>query len=91
MSTPSAEHIRTTLRDFILSNFLFTDDQGALHDTDSFQDTRIIDSMGMIQVIQFIEAEYRIKVLDAEMVPEKLDSVERLTRFVLGKQGARVT
>ena len=87
MSTPSAEHIRTTLREFILSNFLFTDDQTALNDTDSFQDTRIIDSMGMIQVIQFIEAEYRIKVLDAEMVPEKLDSVERLTRFVLGKQG----
>jgi acyl carrier protein len=87
MSTPSAEHIRTTLREFILSNFLFTDDQTALNDADSFQDTRIIDSMGMIQVIQFIEAEYRIKVLDAEMVPEKLDSVERLTRFVLGKQG----
>lgn len=87
MSTPSAEHIRTTLREFILSNFLFTDDQAALNDADSFQDTRIIDSMGMIQVIQFIEAEYQIKVLDAEMVPEKLDSVERLTRFVLGKQG----
>ena len=87
MSTPSADTIRTTLREFILSNFLFTDDQSALNDGDSFQDTRIIDSMGMIQVIQFIEAEYRIKVLDAEMVPEKLDSVERLTRFVLGKQG----
>ena len=87
MSTPSVETIRATLREFILSNFLFTDDQTALNDTDSFQDTRIIDSMGMIQVIQFIEAEYRIKVLDAEMVPEKLDSVERLTRFVLAKQG----
>lgn len=87
MPTQSVEAIRTTLRDFILSNFLFTDDPAALNDTDSFQDTRIIDSMGMIQVIQFIEAEYQIKVLDAEMVPEKLDSVERLTRFVLGKQG----
>jgi acyl carrier protein len=87
MSMPSVESIRTTLRDFILSNFLFTDDQTALNDQDSFQDTRIIDSMGMIQVIQFIEAEYRIKVLDAEMVPEKLDSVDRLTRFVLGKKG----
>jgi acyl carrier protein len=87
MSTPSAETIRGTIRDFILSNFLFTDDQAALNDTDSFQDTRIIDSMGMIQVIQFIETEYGIKVLDAEMVPEKLDSVQRLTRFVQDKQG----
>ena len=87
MSTLSAEGIRGALRDFILANFLFTDDQSALNDEDSFQEHRIIDSMGMIQVIQFIEAEYQIKVQDAEMVPEKLDSVSRLTRFVLSKKG----
>ena len=87
MSTLSAEGIRGALREFILANFLFTDDQTALNDDDSFQEHRIIDSMGMIQVIQFIEAEYQIKVQDAEMVPEKLDSVSRLTRFVLTKKG----
>ena len=87
MPTPSADTIRTALREYILSNFLFTDDPKALADDDSFQDSRIIDSMGMIQVIQFIEGEYQIKVLDAEMVPEKLDSVDRLTRYVLGKKG----
>ena len=87
MSTLSAEGIRGALREFILSNFLFTDDQTALNDDDSFQEHRIIDSMGMIQVIQFIEAEYGIKVQDAEMVPEKLDSVSRLTRYVLTKKG----
>lgn len=87
MSTLSAEGIRGALREFILANFLFTDDQTALNDDDSFQEHRIIDSMGMIQVIQFVEAEYQIKVQDAEMVPEKLDSVARLTRFVLTKKG----
>lgn len=87
MSTLNGEAIRAALRDFILSNFLFTDDQTALNDGDSFQETRVIDSMGMIQVIQFIEGEYQIKVQDNEMVPEKLDSVERLTRFILGKKG----
>jgi acyl carrier protein len=87
MSTPSADSIRTALREYILSNFLFTDDPAALADDDSFQETRVIDSMGMIQVIQFIEGEYQIKVLDAEMVPDKLDSVTRLTRYILGKKG----
>ncbi len=86
MSTPSADAIRKALRGFVLSNFLFTDDQAALNDGDSFQETRTIDSMGMIQVIQFIEAEYQIKVNDDEMVPEKLDSIDRLTAFVLGKK-----
>ena len=87
MSTLGADGIRSSLREYILANFLFTDDQSALSDDDSFQDTRIIDSMGMIQVIQFIEGEYQIKVKDDEMVPEKLDSVSRLTRFVMSKRG----
>ena len=87
MSTLGADGIRSSLREYILANFLFTDDQSALSDEDSFQDTRIIDSMGMIQVIQFIEGEYQIKVKDDEMVPEKLDSVSRLTRFIMSKRG----
>ena len=87
MSTLGADGIRSSLREYILANFLFTDDQSALSDEDSIQDTRIIDSMGMIQVIQFIEGEYQIKVKDDEMVPEKLDSVSRLTRFIMSKRG----
>jgi acyl carrier protein len=87
MSTPSADTIRRALRAFILSSFLFTDDPTALKDDDSFQDQRIVDSMGMIQVIQFIESEYHFKVDDDEMVPENLDSVDRLTQFVLTKTG----
>jgi len=86
MSTLSADSIRRDLVEYILANFLFTDDPAALRDDDSFQENRIIDSMGMIQVIQFIEVEYQIKVQDHEMVPEKLDSVARLTRYVLGKK-----
>lgn len=87
MSQTTAEAVKAAIRDHILANFLFTEDQAALRDEDSFQETRIIDSMGMIQLIQFMESEYQIKVQDEEMVPEKLDSVNRLVRFVLGKKG----
>ena len=83
----TTETVRSAIREHILANFLFTEDQNALGDDDSFQETRVIDSMGMIQLIQFMEAEYQIKVQDEEMVPEKLDSVNRLVRFVLGKTG----
>ena len=87
MPQPTTEAVRSALREHILANFLFTEDQSALEDDDSFQETRIIDSMGMIQLIQFMEAEYQIKVQDEEMVPEKLDSVNRLVKFVMGKTG----
>ena len=87
MPTLSADAVRLSLREFILANFLFSDDPSVLNDDDSFQETHIIDSMGMIQVIQFIESQYQIKVEDDELVPEKLDSVNRLIRFVTGKTG----
>jgi acyl carrier protein len=79
--------VRTTVRDFILSNFLFSDDPAALDDDESFQQGRIIDSMGMIQVIQFVESEYQVRVHDHEMVPEQLDSVNRLVRLIAAKKG----
>ena len=84
--TLQAETVRKSLREFILADFLFSDDPTALNDDDSFQETQIIDSMGMIQVVQFIESEYQLKVKDEELVPEKLDSVNRLVRFVTEKK-----
>jgi acyl carrier protein len=85
MQTLSPANVRSTLRNHILANYLFSDDQSALNDDESFQETRVIDSMGMIQLIQFIESEYGFKVSEDEMVPEKLDSVGRLVNFVLEK------
>jgi acyl carrier protein len=79
--------VRTAVRDFILANFLFTDDPAALDDDESFQQERLIDSMGMIQVIQFLESEYQVRVQDHEMVPEQLDSVNRIVRLICAKRG----
>ena len=85
--TRPATAIRTTLRAHILENFLFSDDEAALDDGASFQEQHIIDSMGMLQLIGFIETEFGIKVLDEEMLPEKLDSVDRLVAFIREKKG----
>jgi acyl carrier protein len=81
------ESVREDIRSYILSNFLFTDDASQLNDTDSFRDGKVIDSMGMVELIHFLEEEFKIKVLDEDMVPEKLDSVDRLVTFVRSKRG----
>jgi acyl carrier protein len=78
--------VKQTLRDHILSTYLFTADPSALGDDDSFQEHRYIDSMGMMQLIQFIESEFGIKLAEDDLVPEKLDSVSRLARLIAGKQ-----
>ena len=81
------EHVRQTLRHHILSTYLFTSDPDVLGDDDSFQERRHIDSMGMMQLIQFIEEAFHIKLMEDDLVPEKLDSVNRLVQLVAEKQG----
>lgn len=79
---------RDTLRTFILENYLFTDDQAALNDADSFLGQGVLDSTGIMEVIFFIEEHFGIKVEDEEMVPENLDSINNLLAFVESKKSA---
>ncbi|NNE64825.1 MAG: acyl carrier protein [Gammaproteobacteria bacterium] len=75
------------LRRFILENFLFTDDESELNDDDSFMENQIIDSTGILEVIEFLEDEWNIKTEDDEMIPDNLDSVNKVISFVERKQG----
>ncbi len=80
--------IEQEVRSYILENYLFTDDDSALSNSDSFLEKGILDSTGILEVIYFIEDEYEIKVADEEMIPENLDSVERLVAYIGRKQAA---
>ena len=80
--------IEEKLRSYILENYLFTDDESALKNSDSFLEKGIIDSTGILEVIYFIEDEFDIKVDDEEMVPENLDSVNNIISFIEQKQSA---
>jgi acyl carrier protein len=70
------------LRDYILENFLFTNDQTALTNSDSFLNKGILDSTGILEVIYFLEDDFGIKVEDDEMVPENLDSIDNIVAFL---------
>ncbi len=75
-------NIKQTIRRYVLENFLFTDDESALQDSDSFLAGGIIDSTGVLEIILFIEETYDIKVEDDEMLPENLDSIDNLVAFI---------
>jgi len=78
--------MKDKLRLYILENFLFTDDQSELKDDDSFMDQGIMDSTGILELIFFIEDEFSVKVENEEMIPENLDSVNRVVNFINKKQ-----
>lgn len=83
-----AEALREKIRDFILENFLFTTDASAVGLDDSLLDRGIVDSTGMLEIIMFIEEQLGVSVADEEMIPENLDSVNNIARFVECKQQA---
>ena len=74
------------LRDYIVEDFLFGDTDTRFSDDDSFMENGFIDSTGILEVITYIEENFNIKINDDELIPENLDSVNNLVRFITAKQ-----
>lgn len=79
--------MRQQIRSFVLSNFLFTNDASKLADDRSLLESGVMDSTGVLELIAFLEREFGITLADEEMIPENLDSIDRLVAFVTRKQG----
>ena len=77
------------IRNFILKNFLFSEDEGSLLDDASLIASGAIDSTGVLELIMFIEECFQIKVADEEMIPENLDSVQKIVSYVRGKRSGQ--
>ncbi len=84
------EQVRTGIVDFINETYLFGDVSGLPRDEDSLIEGGVIDSTGVLELIDFLESHFEIQVTEAETVPANLDSIDRLVDYVLGKKQARV-
>jgi acyl carrier protein len=74
--------VKEALRKLILENYLFSDNPTDLADDASFMDLGVIDSTGIMEVVIFMEENFGIKVLDTDLLPENLDSINALVAFV---------
>ncbi len=81
----TGDEIRVVVRNFIIENFLF-DDDGSLQDGASFLNEGIIDSTGILELVEFLDEEFSIDIEDDELIPENLDSIDNVVKFVSGKQ-----
>lgn len=69
------------IRNFIVETFLFGDATG-LDDDTAFMETGLIDSMGILRVVDFIERTYGVKLKEDQFIPENLDSIQCITGFL---------
>jgi acyl carrier protein len=70
------------LRRFVTDNFLFGKVGNGFADDDSFLERGIIDSTGVMELVAFLEEQYGIKLHDQDLIPDNLDSINGLARFV---------
>jgi len=82
--------ITTKISGFIVSNFLFGDSSKLPVGAESLIENGIIDSTGILEMIEFLESEFGIEVKEEETIPQNLDNLAALTRYVSEKLGKRV-
>jgi acyl carrier protein len=75
----------TVIRNFVIEDFLFGDDQDLERDT-SFLESGIIDSTGILELVDYLEATFGITVADEELIPENLDSIDNVLRYLERKR-----
>jgi acyl carrier protein len=81
--------IEDGIRAFIAENFYVTN-ASTLAGAASLLDQGIVDSTGVLELTAFLESELGITITDAEIVPDNLDTIDRIVAFVARKQQSAV-
>ena len=85
----NSETLKTQVRQYVVDNLLMGTNGAELRDEDSFMQSQVIDSVGVVELVSFLEKHFSIKVEDQEMLPENLDSLNGIARYLQRKLGGR--
>ena len=81
-----ASGVRGLVRGFIVKRFPVAQER-QLGDEDSLLDSGAIDSLGILDVVAFLEEEFEFQLDDDELAPEHFDSIASLAKLVESKLG----
>lgn len=76
--------IEAKIRQFIVETLYYSEDS-PFADEDSFLETGIIDSMGAMELVAYVQSEFGVEVGHEEVVVENFDSIHKLANFVRRK------
>jgi len=78
--------VKNAIKEFLVGTFFLDLSTTPIEDDTSFLDNGIIDSTGILEVINFIQETYEIEVEDDEMLPENLDSLQNIAAYINRKK-----
>ncbi|GBF20069.1 MULTISPECIES: acyl carrier protein [Arenibacter] len=71
------------IKDYII-NATLSDNKAIADDTLIFE-TGLLDSMGLLFLIEYLKEEFNVEVSDEELLPENFESVNSIIKFIEGK------
>jgi acyl carrier protein len=80
--------IKEQLKDYIARNLLFSDNGFKYDDDASFLEEGIVDSIGVLELVAFVDESFGVEVEDHEVTPDNFDSVNKLAAYVQRKQNS---
>jgi acyl carrier protein len=80
----SGNHLNIKIRKFVLDKFPLARKQ-QIKDSDPLLESGVLDSLGVLDLVSFVEQEFSVQVADDELVPENFQTIDRIAAFVAGK------
>lgn len=77
--------IQKTVADFIKENFIMGRSDVVLDPEVSLIESGVMDSTGVLELVEFLETTYKIKIEDEELVPENLETINNIVKFLTTK------
>lgn len=77
-----AAQVRTYLEETRFADF----DDGGLTEQDSLFDKDVLDSLSLVAMVAWLEKTFDVSIGDEDLIPENLDSVQRIAAFVVARR-----
>lgn len=82
----SQAEILSRVRAFVQDNFLYMLPDFILQDNDSLMENGVVDSMGVAEMLAFLEEEFEVHIADDEISEANLGSLHAISSFIVSRQ-----
>jgi len=78
--------IEREIKTFLGKNFPLYD-EAKVDREQSLVESGVIDSLGILELVDFVEGTFDLRIPEDELLPENLDSIANITRYLAQKLG----
>jgi acyl carrier protein len=82
----STSEVLERTRSYVRENFLYMRPDFELRDDQSLMKNGLVDSMGVAEVLAFLQEEFAVVIEDDEITENNLGSLSKIAQFVLSKR-----